>query len=398
LAAHLGLFVASLIDKQYVVDVVYVKARHALAFDRWLAKHRIFLDELGETHVERYQRRNRRLRRFIHAETRRHELCDLTNLLCFLREQGLCESARPSTVPADSLTSDFGHYLQHQQGLADVTIERYSTTALQFLSERFGRGEIDLRVLRPVDVVEFVQRQAKRMQPQSLKNIIRGLRSFLRYAQYRGEVPSGLVASVPAVASWVSTPALPRAISPEHAQAALDSCDCSTAIGLRDRAVLVILARLGLRANEIVSMQLQDIDWDAGQLMVRGKGRRECLLPIPIDVGEAITAYLRHGRPASGDRHVFLRSIAPICGLMEGSDAIGTIVRYALRRAKVDAPHSGSHQFRHALAVRMLQGGASLREIGEVLRHRSPQSTSIYARVDINSLRSLAPAWPGGVQ
>jgi site-specific recombinase XerD len=153
--------------------------------------------------------------------------------------------------------------------------------------------------------------------------------------------------------------------------------------------VLLLLARLGLRAHEIIALRLEACDWDSGYLRVRGKARRECLLPMPADVGEAIAAYLERGRPASTDRHLFLRSMAPIHGLMEGSDAIGSIVRYALKRANVDAPHNGSHQFRHALAVRMLQGGASLAEIGEVLRHRSPQTTSIYARVDITSLRSL---------
>jgi len=161
---------------------------------------------------------------------------------------------------------------------------------------------------------------------------------------------------------------------------------------------LWLLARLGLRAHEVIALQLQDCDWDRGQLLVRGKGRRECILPMPVDVGETIAAYLEHGRPTSEDRHLFLRSMAPIRGLMEGSDAIGSIVRYALKRAEVDAPHSGSHQFRHALAVRMLRGGASLPEIGEVLRHRSSQSSSIYARVDISALRSLALAWPGGTR
>jgi integrase/recombinase XerD len=119
---------------------------------------------------------------------------------------------------------------------------------------------------------------------------------------------------------------------------------------------------------------------------------------MPVDVGAAIATYLQHGRPVSKDRHLFLRSMAPIRGLAPGSDAIGSIVHRALQRAQVDAPHRGSHQFRHALAVRMLQGGASLAEIGEVLRHQSPQTTSIYARVDISALRSLALPWPGGVR
>jgi site-specific recombinase XerD len=158
------------------------------------------------------------------------------------------------------------------------------------------------------------------------------------------------------------------------------------------------LARLGLRAHEIIALQLEDCDWDAGCLRVRSKGGRECLLPMPADVGEAIAAYLEGGRPASADRHLFLRSMAPIRGFVPGSYAIGSIVRCALRRAKVNAPHTGSHQFRHALAVRMLERGASFAEISEVLRHRSPQTTSIYARVDIGALRFLAPAWPGGAR
>ena len=200
------------------------------------------------------------------------------------------------------------------------------------------------------------------------------------------------------MATWATTPAVPKAISPEHAQRAIDSCDLSTRAGLRDRAVLLLLARLGLRAHEIIALQLEDCDWDSGHLRVRSKSGREQLLPMPADVGAAIAAYLQQGRPKSKDRHLFLRSMAPIRGLMPGSDAIGTIVRHALQRAQVDAPHRGSHQFRHALAVRMLQGGASLNEIGEVLRHQSPQTTSIYARVDISALRSVALPWPGGVR
>lgn len=310
----------------------------------------------------------------------------------------MCSTGCVATTPTDDLAAVFAHHLQHQQGLADSSIERYREVARQFLVERFGRGAVDPSTVAAVDVIGFVQRQAKRLKPPAVKCVVNGLRSFLRYAQYRGDVVPELVAAVPAVANWACTPTVPKAIASEHAQRAIDNCDLTTAIGLRDRAVLLLLARLGLRAREVIALQLVDCDWDRGQLLVRGKGRRECILPMPVDVGEAIAAYLERGRPACKDRHLFLRSMAPVCGFLQGSDGIGSIVRYALRRAKVDAPRSGSHQFRHALAVRMLQGGASLPEIGEVLRHRSPQSTSIYARVDIEALRTLAVAWPGGVQ
>ena len=397
LASHLGSFVTSLIDQQYTVSVIYIKVRHALAFDRWLAKRRVVLADLGEVHIERYQHRSRRRHQRIRTETRRREWYEVTQLLQFLRGHGVCPAARVETTAADDLAARYGQHLQDEQGLATATIERYRTVARRFLRERFGRGVVDLRALRTGDAIAFVQRQTQCLQPPALKCVVNAMRSFLRYAQYRGEVATALAAAVPIVAAWATTPALPKAISPEHAQRAINSCDLSTGVGLRDRAVLLLLARLGLRAREIIELQLEDCDWESGHLRVRSKSGREQLSPIPVDVGAAIAAYLWRDGP-SKDRHVFLRSMAPISGLMPGSDAIGTIVRHALQRAKVDAPHHGSHQFRHALAVRMLQRGASLREIGEVLRHQSPQTTSIYARVDISALRSLAMPWPGGVR
>jgi len=398
LAAYLGPWVGSLIDKQYAAAVVYVKARHAAAFDCWLAARRIDLQDLSEVHLTQYQDRRRRLCRPVCVATRQQERRELVHLLRHLRDLGVCSTSRVATTPADDLAAAFALHLQHQQGLADSSIERYGEIARQFLVERFGCGAVLLGTVAAVDVIGFVQRQAKRLKPPAVKCVVNGLRSFLRFAQHRGDVVPELVAAVPAVAGWACTPAVPRAIAAEHAQRAIDSCDRTTAIGLRDRAVLLLLARLGLRAREVIALRLEDCNWDRGQLLVRGKSRRECILPMPVDVGEAIAAYLERGRPACKDRHLFLRSMAPVCGFLQGSDGIGSIVRYALRRAKVDAPRSGSHQFRHALAVRMLQGGASLPEIGEVLRHRSPQSTSIYARVDIEALRTLAVAWPGGAR
>jgi len=354
------------------------------------------LTDLGDVHIERYQNRRRRRHQRILAETRRRECNHITQLLQFLRDRGACPAARTEITAADDLAARYEQHLQAQQGLAATTIKRYRTIARRFLHERFGCGVVNLGTLRAGDMIAFMQLRAKCLKPPALKCVATAMRSFLRYAQYRGEVPTALAAAVPTVAAWTTTPAVPKAISPEHAQRAIDSCDLNTAVGLRDRAVLLLLARLGLRAHEVIALQLEDCDWDSGHLRLRSKNRREQLLPMPIDVGAAIAAYLQRGRPMSKDRHLFLLSRAPIRGLRQG--AIGTIVRYALQRAQVDAPHRGSHQFRHALAVRMLQGGASLREIGEVLRHQSPQSTSIYARVDIDALRSLAMPWPGGVR
>ena len=281
LTSHLGPFVTSLIDQQYTASVICIKVRHALAFDRWLAKHRVVLADLGEAHVERYQRRSRRQHQRIRTETRRREWYEVTQLLQFLRSRGVCPAALVETTAADELAARYGQHLQDQQGLAAATIESYRTVAKRFLYERFGDGVADLRTLRTGDVIAFVQRQTQCLQPPALKCVVNAMRSFLRYAQYRGEVATSLAAAVPNVAAWTTTPAVPKAISPEHAQRAIDGCTPSTRAGLRDRAVLLLLARLGLRAHEIIALQLEDCDWDSGHLRVRSKSGREQLLPIP---------------------------------------------------------------------------------------------------------------------
>jgi integrase/recombinase XerD len=205
-----------------------------------------------------------------------------------------------------------------------------------------------------------------------------------------------LAAAVPAVANW-SMPSIPRAIGADQVRQLLASIDRCTAIGRRDYAILLLLGRLGLRAGEVAFLELDDIDWDTGQVSVRGKGGQCSALPLPADVGEAIAAYLYDGRPRSADRRVFLRGRAPVRGFRSQA-AIGSIVRHALLRTDIHAPTMGAHQFRHALASQMLRCGASLKEVGEVMRHRRPQTTTIYAKVDLKGLRTLALPWPGGAR
>ena len=192
-------------------------------------------------------------------------------------------------------------------------------------------------------------------------------------------------------------PSIPRAIGADQVRQLLASIDRCTPIGRRDYAILLLLARLGLRSSEVAFLNLDDIDWKAGRLSVRGKNRRQLELPLPPDVGKAIVAYLQHGRPHSTSRRVFLRGKAPIRGLL-GQSAIGSLVRHALERAGIVAPTKGAHQFRHGLATQMLRHGASLTEIGEVLGHCSPQTTKIYTKVDLKALRTLALPWPGGAR
>jgi site-specific recombinase XerD len=201
-----------------------------------------------------------------------------------------------------------------------------------------------------------------------------------------------LAAAVPTVANWAMA-SIPRAIAPDQVRQLLASIDRSTAKGRRDYAIILLLARLGVRAGEVVSLELDDIDWRAGQLSVHRKGGERGRLPLPADVGKAIACYLRHGRPASVSRRVFLRTFAPYVGF-RSSSTVCSRIKDAIKRAGIKAPTYGAHQFRHGLATEMLRHDASLFEIGDVLGHRHPDTTKIYTKVDLKALRTLARPWP----
>jgi len=191
-------------------------------------------------------------------------------------------------------------------------------------------------------------------------------------------------------------PSIPRSIKPEHVRRVLAHCDRRRLLGRRDYAILLLLARLGLRASAIAFLELDDIDWEGSTLSVRGKDGDVHTLPLPIAVGKAIAAYLRK-RPVSTSRRVFLRTRAPLQGF-KTYFAVVSVVKHAMTRAGIESPRKGAHQFRHALACEMLRKGSSLPEIGQILGHRSPQSTAIYAKVDLPSLRTIALPWPGEVR
>jgi len=220
------------------------------------------------------------------------------------------------------------------------------------------------------------------------------LRTFLRYLQLRGDIAIDLAVCVPSVANWrLST--LPKFLQPHQVQSVLDQCDRQTHRGQRDYAILLLLARLGVRACEVVTLTLDDINWNAAELTIQGKGARRAKLPLPHDVGEALARYLKQGRPSCSSRRVFIRLRAPLQGFAN-SIAISTIVARALKKAGVDSPCTGAHLFRHTLATQMLHQGASLEEISQLLRHQSFNTTTLYAKVDLTALRPIAQPWPGG--
>ncbi len=221
------------------------------------------------------------------------------------------------------------------------------------------------------------------------------LRSFLGYLLREGRIGTNLAAAVPTVAGWRLSE-LPRFLEPAQVERIVRSCNRRTKTGKRDYAILLLLARLGLRAGEVAFLNLEDIDWDAGELLIRGKGERIDRLPLPHDVGQAVANYLTASRPHCSSRRVFIQRKPPYVGFANPPNAICCIVRAALARAGVQSRHKGAHLLRHSLATRMLGRGASLAQIGQVLRHKQADTTEIYAKVNLNALRALAQPWPGG--
>ena len=370
------------------------KVRLAACFSRWLGKQAVGVRRVSSEHQARYLRS-----RAHHVKVQRGDTATLRQFLDFLRRQGVVPAekiAPPRLTPVEQAVHKFERYLRDERRLAEVTIVYYVSFVRGFLADQFGDGPVTLSRFCAGDVVRFVQRQAPRLHLKRAKQLTTALRSFLHYARYLGQIKRDLAAAVPTVANW-SMSSIPRAIPADAARRLLASIRRRTAIGCRDYAILLLLARLGLRASEVVRLELQDIDWNAGSITVHGKGDQHSVLPLPAEVGCAIATYLRRGRPRSSSRRIFLRTKAPIRGLL-GPQAIASLVQHNLTRAGIQAPTRGAHQFRHALASEMLHHGATLAEIGEVLRHRHPDTTRIYTKVDLDSLRDLALPWPGGVR
>lgn len=296
------------------------------------------------------------------------------------------------------LLADFETYLVKQRGLSPRTISHTVGFARRFLDYRFGESVPDLLRLRPGDAIGFMEhvlRGARRD-----KTIATHVRIFLQYLFGRGATATNLALSLPKAAKRWSVRA-PRHLSPDGVEAVLASVRDNPRRGARDYAMLLLMARLGLRAAEVVAVQLDDIDWRAGELIVRGKGKLYDRLPISVEVGDALSRYLREERGPAACRTMFVTHRAPHRPFKDGQ-IVNTILKEALKATgqKPVTPYVGSHLLRHSLATKLVNAGASLDEVGDVLRHRSRASTMIYARLDIDGLRSIAQPWPvaGGAQ
>jgi integrase/recombinase XerD len=298
------------------------------------------------------------------------------------------QSDRALTGMFEELVEEYRGWLEAERALAPATVKYYVWAARLLMSESDGR---ELQSLTLAEVNRFVVRQCSCFSLGHAKNLVAGLRSFLGYLYLEGLTDRQLAAAVPTPAGWHGTN-LPRGLGAEALAALLAGGDDTTAVGRRDHAIVVMLARLGLRAGEVAALTLDDIDWSQGEIVVRGKGNRTEALPMPVDVGEALVGYLRNGRPQAPCRSLLLRAQPPLVGL--SATSVGSVVRRACIRAGV--PPVGAHRLRHSAATAMLRAGASLEEVGQVLRQRSSQVTALYARVDFVALRALALPWPGG--
>jgi integrase/recombinase XerD len=316
----------------------------------------------------------------------------LAPLLGYLRGLGVVPPPRrpvPQT-PADRLAMRFGEYLARERGLAGESIRSYTGVARRFLAgAAFGEGTEGLTA---ADVTRFVRRECARRGVASAKATVTGLRSLLRFLYLDGQITAPLTGAVPSAACW-QLAALPRAVSPADLARLMGSCDPDSAAGRRDLAILVLLARLGLRAGEVAALDLGDISWRQGEITVRGRGSRRDSLPLPVDAGEAVAGWLAGGRPREAACPAVFVRLRPPHGRL-ASTSVSYVVRRACARAGVTA--AGAHRLRHSTAAGMLAAGGTLAEIGQVLRHAQPGTTAIYAKTDVLALSPLARPWPGG--
>jgi site-specific recombinase XerD len=391
LSEHLDAYATAVADQGYTDHSIRQQIVVIADFSRWLKQKHIDVQALDSKVVDRFLRHRHRPQR-----VRRGDPKTLQRLLTMLRQIGVVKPDQPPVADTaqSRIVAEFQSYLLQERGLSPLTLLNYVPVVEQFLDERFHNKALNFAMLRAPHVTGFVMRHAHQLSPVRAGLMVTALRSFFRYLRHRGAIATDLAGCVPTVPNW-SLSTLPRFLPAATVEHILECCDRKTSVGRRNHAILLLLARLGVRAGEVVGLSLDDIDWSTGQITIRGKGGKSAQLPLAADVGAALAAYLRHDRPRSTTRSVFLRHRAPLVGF-GNSSTISSLVRRALKHAGVESAHTGAHVLRHSLATSLLRQGGSLDEIGELLRHQSPNTTAIYAKVDVTALHTLALPWPGG--
>ena len=389
LAPYADGFTALCASEGYSPRIVRDKYAFVADLSRWLKRRKLPLDRLDEALLNHFHMVN-------HRFTSNGDLSTGRQLLRFLRTLSAIPAVPIDRTPLGEFTRDYERFLIAERGLSQVTVIDHLRIVRSFLTGLFGDKALRFQNLRPQDTHRFILGEAQRASRSRAQQAAGTLRLLLRFLRQRGLIESDLAAAIPRVASWRLS-RLPKFLPPEQIKRLLKCSDRSTPVGRRDYAILLFMARLGLRSAEVTAMTLEDFDWERSEFIVHGKGSRLERLPLPKDVGEALLRYLRHGRPACSARHVFIRMKAPFRAFAD-ADAVYQIVRTALQRAGLNPHLKGGHLFRHSLATDLLRRGASLTEIGQLLRHRQQTTTQIYAKVDIRALRTIAQPWMGGAR
>lgn len=387
-------FVTSLSGRGYCTVTIQQKRAMVTSFARWVRQRRVDVTKIDEAAVGAFLAHLRRRRILIG-----NWHCTLTAFLEHLRADGVtaCPEQWRDDSQAALILQLYETYLLNERGLTKETVCNYLRFVSPLAREHFPATRSSTTAFGVQEVRAYILRGIRIFKPTTAQLLATALRSFLRFLFLRGETAVDLAFAVPSVRRWRKA-TVHSYLRPEEVEQLLAACDKATASGRRDHAILLLLARLGLRACEVAAMEIRDLRWRTGEIVVRGKGRVLQRIPMLPDVGAAMALYLQDGRPKSPCRNVFLRNDAPRIGL--NADAVGLVVRRALVRAELKPPHRGSHLLRFSLATNMIHRGSTMAEIGEVLRHRSPETTEIYAKVDFESLRAVALPWAGlgGVQ
>lgn len=390
-AHHIDAFLDRLRAAHYSEVSLRKKRRVLCVFSGWMKNRNIDLIDLDESVTARF------MKRMIDASQDRVQRArpTLRQFLAYLRAETIV--CLPTLGHQSAIAHIYGRYLDYlrqDRGLAKNSLLVYGPFIRDFLdSHSASDGSLLPEAFDAITIRNHLLARSKGRSPEYTRLMAVALRSFCHFLFLRGDTARDLYESVPSVRKWRQS-TVPTFLTPEQQEALVASADRSTPTGHRDYAILLLLARLGLRAGEIVAIELDDIHWRSGELVVHGKGQMVEHVPLPSEVGEAIATYLRDSRGASASRRVFLRRLAPRVGLA-GPAAIGKIVCQAFARAGFrPACRGAAHLFRHSLATTMIRHGASMAEIAEVLRHRSPDSTAIYAKVAFEDLREVARSWP----
>jgi site-specific recombinase XerD len=382
-------FAGWLQEAGYARNTIRFHLHAAIHLNCWATKLNIPLERWDEQTLKRFRRHLRSCRCLGPNQGKyQYTAAGVRSFLRYLKHLGIrvpADVARPRSVESPLVVS-FHRWMVERRGATEATVKGYSRF-IRNLLKTVGEDprRLDARCLRTFVIGLTGSRRVA-------QHACTALRMFLRYLIAEGMCPATLESAIPSVAHW-RLAELPAYLSASDVERVIATCDTSTPLGLRDRAVLLLVARLGLRAGDVIRIRLSDIDWSAASLRVAGKGRREARLPLTQEVGDAILAYLEHGRPKVSAEHLFLRELAPIRA-WSTSDKVTAIAAKAIRSAGVIAPSYGCRVLRHSAATQMLREGASLHDIAVMLRHRSITTTTIYAKVDTASLNLIAQPWP----